>query len=58
MDGKPMGRITDILPTGSNDVYLVNGPHGEILIPAIEDVVKSVDIEKGQMVVQIIDGLL
>ena len=58
MQGKPVGRIEDILPTGSNDVYVVRGSTGEVLIPAIDDVVKSIDLEKSQMVIQIIDGLI
>jgi 16S rRNA processing protein RimM len=46
------------LPTGSNDVYVVQGELGELLIPAIEDVVKSVELEKGRIVVELIPGLL
>ena len=56
--GESVGRITDILPTGSNDVYVVPGPQGEVLIPATEDVVKSIDLENGRMVIEVIDGLL
>ena len=57
-EGESVGRISEILPTGSNDVYLVQGHRGEIPIPATEEVVKSIDLEKGQMVIEIIDGLL
>ncbi len=57
-EGELLGRIADILPTGSNDVYLVRGEQGELLIPAIEDVVKSVELEKGRIVVELIPGLL
>jgi len=53
-----LGRITDIMSTASNDVYIVEGKRGEILIPAIEDVVKSIDLEKGKMVIEAIEGLL
>ena len=56
--GKTLGRVTDIMPTGSNDVYIVEGKQGEILIPAIEDVVKSIDLKKGKMVIEVIEGLL
>jgi 16S rRNA processing protein RimM len=38
--GSYLGRISDIITTGSHDVYLVEGEKGEILIPAIDDVVK------------------
>ncbi len=56
--GAGVGRIIDIMMTASNDVYVVEGEHGEILIPAIEDVVKSIDLEIGTMVIEAIDGLL
>lgn len=53
-----LGNITDILTTPSNDNYLVSGDKGEILIPAIEDVVKSIDLNKGRLVIEPIEGLL
>lgn len=57
-EGELLGKIARILPTGSNDVYVVPSRHGELLIPAIEDVVKSVDLEKGCVVIELIEGLL
>ena len=56
--GELLGRIANILPTGSNDVYIVPSRHGELLIPAIEDVVKSVELERGRIVIEVIKGLL
>jgi 16S rRNA processing protein RimM len=57
-DGRYLGSITDILSTGSNDVYVVDGPIGEILIPAIKDVVLKVDVKQKKMLVHLIEGLL
>lgn len=57
-DGEPLGKVHEILPTGSNDVYVVRGRRGEILVPAIEDVVKEVDPERGRITVHVIEGLL
>jgi len=57
-EGERLGQIADILPSPSNDVYVVRGDQGELLIPAIEDVVKSVELEKGRVIVQLIEGLL
>lgn len=57
-EGQTLGRITDIMSTASNDVYIVEGKRSEILIPAIEDVVKSIDLKKGRMVIEAIEGLL
>jgi 16S rRNA processing protein RimM len=59
--GEPLGNITEILTTESgdvNDIYVVNGNRGEILIPAIEDVVKSIDPDKGRIVIEPIKGLI
>jgi 16S rRNA processing protein RimM len=49
-DGQPIGEIVEILQTGANDVYVVrNGEGSEILLPAIEDVILSVDLERQEM---------
>lgn len=57
-EGKFVGNIIDIFSTGSNDVYVVKGPLGDILIPAISDVVVKVDIEERKMIVHMLEGLL
>ncbi len=51
-EGRSLGRVAEILSTGANDVYIVRGGPRELLIPAIEDVVKEVDIEGGRLVVE------
>jgi 16S rRNA processing protein RimM len=51
-EGRSLGRVAEILSTGSNDVYVVRGGPRELLIPAIEDVVKEVDVEGGRLVVE------
>lgn len=56
--GRTVGVITSIISTGSNDVYVVKGPVGEVLIPATSNVVLNIDIEKGKMVIHILEGLL
>jgi 16S rRNA processing protein RimM len=53
-----VGNITEILTAPSNDNYMVSGAKGEILIPAIEDVIKSIDLNKGCLVIEPIEGLL
>lgn len=58
IQGEILGNITDVIPSKSNDNYVVNGSKGEILIPAIEDVVKSIDLDKGFMTIEAVDGLL
>ena len=56
--GELLGKISQILTAKSNDNYVVHGAKGEILIPAIEDVVKSVDLDNGRITIEAIDGLL
>ncbi len=56
--GELLGNITEILTAASNDNYVVRGTQGEILIPAIEDVVKSIDLDKGRLVIEPLEGLL
>jgi 16S rRNA processing protein RimM len=53
-DGSLVGTLVEILETGANDVYVVKGPGGkELLLPAIETVIKCIDPEKKKMVVKI-----
>ncbi len=56
--GEPIGTITEILVTGSNDVYVAKDEQREILIPALKDIVREVDLEGGRMVIEPVDGLL
>jgi len=55
--GDELGGITEILETGSNDVYVVVGPEGEVLVPALSNVVKEIDIHAGSMTVDLPEGL-
>lgn len=57
-EGESLGRVVEVLFTGSNEVYVVHGPRGEVLIPAIADVVLKVDLEGGRLVVHLMDGLI
>ena len=47
-EGKAYGKITDVLSTGANDVYVVDG--GKLMVPALKKVIERVDVENGQMV--------
>ena len=55
--GAFLGRVTDVLSTGANDVYVVRGERGEILVPATDDIVKEIDLERGRMVIEEVPGL-
>lgn len=50
-EGSVVGQVTDVLRTGSNDVYVVRSGDGrEILLPAVGGVVLAIDVEAGEMV--------
>lgn len=55
--GTYLGILTQILQTGANDVYVIKGPKGEIVLPAIANVIIDVNTEKGVMQVDLPDGL-
>lgn len=56
--GESLGHVVEILRTGANDVYVVQGPRGEVLVPAIEDVVKEIDLSTGRLIIQPLPGML
>ena len=58
-DNEYLGKLEDIYNTGSNDIYVVKNDEGkEILLPAIKDVLKQVDLENKKIIVHIIEGLI
>ncbi len=57
-EGEELGILSDVLATGAHDVYVVKGDKGEILVPAVEQMVKRIDLEKGVMVVDLPPGLV
>ncbi|PCJ78199.1 MAG: 16S rRNA processing protein RimM [Dehalococcoidia bacterium] len=57
VEGEDLGEVAEILETGSNDVYVVRGAAGEILVPALSKVVREIDIASGLMVVDLPEGL-
>jgi 16S rRNA processing protein RimM len=58
ISGDSIGVIADIFETGSSDIYVVRGSGKEYLIPAIADVITSVDIASGKMLITPMEGLL
>lgn len=53
-----LGKIVDVIVTGANDVFVVQGPFGEILIPVIDDVVLDLDEDSRTARVKLLRGLL
>ena len=57
-DGETLGEIADVLVLPANDVLVVRGPRGEILLPVTDEVVKEVDVAAARMRVHVLPGLL
>jgi 16S rRNA processing protein RimM len=55
--GEVLGSVAEVLSTGSNDVYVVRGERGEILLPALDDVILQVDIVSKRIVVDVPEGI-
>lgn len=57
-EGEGLGIINDVLQTGANDVYVIKKEGAEeLLVPAIKECVKNVDIEGGTMELHLLPGL-
>jgi 16S rRNA processing protein RimM len=56
-EGKRIGKVKEIFPTGANDVYVVEGKRGEIFLPATEEVIQSIDLKRGVVKVIRMEGL-
>lgn len=55
--GEVLGQVADVFATGSNDVIVVRGERGELLLPHLTSVVLSIEPERGEMVVEVPPGL-
>ena len=57
-EGEDLGVIDDVLQTGANDVYIIKKQGAaDLLVPAIKDCIREVDIEGGAMLVHLLPGL-
>ena len=57
-DGDQLGMLTDVIETGANNVFVVRGAQGEVLIPDIPEVISEIDFENKKMIVDPLPGLL
>lgn len=57
--GTSLGTVSGVIETGANDVYVVITPSGqEILLPAIKEVIRNIDLMEHRMIVHILPGLI
>ena len=54
-----LGKLKEIIETGANDVYLIKSPkYGEILIPAIKEVITEINLQEKKMFIRLLPGLM
>ncbi len=58
VQGERIGKLTDILNLPAHDVYVIRNEAEEILIPAISNFIRRIDLKQGEVIVDPIDGLL
>jgi 16S rRNA processing protein RimM len=56
--GEGLGKVSEVIFTNANEVYVVSGPRGKILLPAIADVIDDINLEAGLMTVRLMEGLV
>ncbi|MEG0268414.1 MAG: ribosome maturation factor RimM, partial [Carnobacterium sp.] len=58
-EGQELGKVTEVLSPGANDVWIIKRPNGkDLLIPYIEDVVLKVDLENKLVTIHVMEGLI
>lgn len=57
-EGEPLGALTEVLETGANNVFVIRGPLGEILVPDIPDVILNIDLDARRVVIRPLPGML
>jgi 16S rRNA processing protein RimM len=58
-NGQTLGKVTEIIETGANDVYVVTSDEGrELLLPAIAEVILDINLDKKVMQVHLLPGLM
>lgn len=56
-EGEALGKLEDIFNTGSNDIYVVKKADGkQILLPAISEVIKEINLKESKIVVHLLEG--
>lgn len=56
--GERLGTLEEVLELPANDVYVVRGERGEVLVPATREVIRGVDLAAGRMTIEAVPGLL
>jgi 16S rRNA processing protein RimM len=57
-EGRVLGSIVEVVENPANDVWVARGPSGEFLIPAVDAIVRKIDVPGGRVVIDPLPGLL
>lgn len=57
IQGEKIGHIRDVLTYAANDIYVLECQDGEKLVPAVKEFIKKVDLESGQVIIDLIEGM-
>ncbi|HMO53330.1 MAG TPA: ribosome maturation factor RimM [Tepidiformaceae bacterium] len=58
VEGEELGVVTEVLQPGGNDVYVVVGDRGEVLIPAVGEVIDRIDVSAGLIAITPLPGMV
>ena len=56
-EGRVLGTLTRVIERAGNDVWVIDTGDGEAMVPAVEEFIRSVDLESGRIVIHVIPGL-
>lgn len=57
-EGEELGVLREVIETKANNVFVVDGPRGEVLLPDTDEVIQQIDFENGRITVHLLPGLL
>lgn len=58
VEGDELGTVVEVLQPGGNDVYVVAGERGEILVPAVGEVIDRIDVSAGLIAITPLPGMV
>lgn len=56
-EGEELGELVEVIETGANNVFIVQGEQGQLLLPDIDEVILNINFEIGRITVHLIPGL-
>ncbi len=57
-EGEYLGTLKNVIEGSASDIYVIQGKDKEVLIPAVKEFIKVVDLENNKMIIKLIEGLV